>query len=68
LMADGRLRALRTMVVAQATLFGSSATADQVADFVDTGWLGCTADGAEPRPMPYDQAALKTLVESGRMG
>ena len=31
-MAEGRLRAMRSMVVAQATLFGSSATGNQVAD------------------------------------
>ena len=67
-MADGRLRAMRTMVVAQATLFGSSASAAQVADFIDTGWLACTPAGGEPPPMPYDQAALKTLVESGKLG
>ena len=67
-MADGRLRAMRTMVVAQATLFGSSASAAQVADFIDTGWLACTPAGGEPPPMPYDPAALKTLVESGRLG
>lgn len=67
-MADGRLRALRSLVVAQATLFGSSATADQVNDFIDIGWLACTAAGAEPPPMPYDHEALKTLAESGRLG
>lgn len=67
-MADGRLRAMRSLVVAQATLFGSSASGNQVMDFIETGWLECTAAGGEPPPMPYDQAALKTLVESGRLG
>ena len=67
-MADGRLRALRCLVVAQATLFGSSATGNQVMDFIETGLLQCTAAGAESPPMPYDGAALKTLVDSGRMG
>lgn len=66
-MAEGRLRAMRSLVVAQATLFGSSATANQVADFVDTGWLQCSSS-ADPPPMPYDQDALKALVESGRLG
>ena len=67
-MADGRLRALRSLVVAQATLFGSSATADQVHDFIEVGWLACTAAGTEPPPMPYDHEALKALAESGRLG
>lgn len=67
-MADGRLRAMRNMVVAQATFFGASASADQVADFIDTGWLACTPAGGEPPPMPYDPDALKTLVDSGRLG
>lgn len=67
-MAEGRLQAMRSMVVAQATFFGASATADEVADFIDTGWLACTPAGGEPPPMPYDQGALKQLVESGRLG
>lgn len=67
-MAEGRLRALRSMVVAQATLFGASASAAQVADFIDTGHLACQPAGGELPPLPYDQAALKTLVESGRLG
>ena len=67
-MADGRLRAMRSMVVAQATLFGSSATGNQVADFIETGWLQCTAVGGEEPPMPYDSGALRTLVDSGRLG
>lgn len=67
-MADGRLRAMRSLVVAQATLFGASATKDEVADFIATGWLQCTASGGEPPPMPYNQEAMKTLVESGRLG
>jgi hypothetical protein len=67
-MAEGRLQALRSMVVAQATLFGSSATAAQVADFVDTGWLACSPAGGDPPPMPYDADALRALVASGRMG
>jgi hypothetical protein len=67
-MADGKLRALRSLVVAQATLFGSSATGNQVMDFIETGLLQCSGSGAEPPPMPYDSAALKTLVDSGRLG
>lgn len=67
-MAEGRLMALRSMVVAQATLFGSSVTGNQVADFIDTGWLQCSAAGGEDPPMPYDPGALKALVESGRLG
>ena len=67
-MADGRLRAMRSMVVAQATLFGSSATGNQVADFIETGWLQCSAASSEEQPMPYDADALRTLVDSGRLG
>jgi len=67
-MADGRLRAMRSLVVAQATFFGSSASADQVADFIDTGWLACTPSGGEPPPIPYDHDALKALVSSGKLG
>ena len=67
-MAEGRLRAMRSMVVAQATLFGSSATGNQVADFIETSWLQCSAAGGDEPPMPYDGAALKTLVDSGRLG
>jgi hypothetical protein len=67
-MAEGRLQALRSMVVSQAALFMSSMSGDQAADFIDGGWLRCTPAGAEPPPLPYDQAAMKKLVESGRMG
>ena len=67
-MAEGRLKASRSMVVALATLFGSSATGDQVADFIDTGWLACTPAGGDPPLMPYDPDALRALVASGRMG
>ena len=67
-MAEGRLRAMRSMVVAQATLFGSSATGNQVADFIETGWLQCSAASQEEQPMPYDADALRTLVDSGRLG
>ena len=67
-MAEGRLQAMRSMVVAQATLFGSSATADQVTDFVVTGVLQCSPASGEEKPMPYDGEALKSLVESGRLG
>ena len=67
-MAEGRLRAMRSMVVAQAMLFGSSASGKQVADFVDTGWLQCSAADSEEAPMPYDGNALKALVDSGRLG
>ena len=66
-MAEGRLRAMRSMVVAQAMLFASSATGQQVATFIATGQLECTPAGAEPPPMPYDADALKALVASGRM-
>lgn len=62
------MMAQRSLVVAQATLSGSSASAAQVADFIDTGWLACTPAGEEPPPMPYDPDAIKALVESGRLG
>lgn len=67
-MAEGKLQALRSMVVAQATLFGSSASADQVTDFVVTGILNCSPSSGEEKPMPYDGEALKALVDSGRLG
>lgn len=66
-MADGRLRAARGLVVALATLFGASATGNQVADFIDTGRLACTPAGDEPPPLPYDPDALRALVESGQI-
>jgi hypothetical protein len=67
-MAEGRLQSLRALVVAQATLFGSAASAAQVTDFVRTGWLECTPSGSDPPPLPYDSGALRTLVESGMIG
>lgn len=67
-MVEGRLQAMRSMVVAQAALFGASATGDQVADFIATGRLECSATETEPPPMPYDPEALKALVASGRLG
>lgn len=63
-MAQGR----RTLVVAQAVLFGASASADQVRWFLATGNLECRPAGADPEPMPYDAEALKVMVASGRLG
>lgn len=62
-MAQGR----RALVIAQAALFGASASADQVRWYIATGNLECGGASEEP-PMPYDPDALKALAASGRLG
>lgn len=62
-MARGR----RMLVVAQAVLFGASASADQVQWYIATGSLECTPAGADPKPEPYDADKLKALHASGKL-
>lgn len=63
-MARGR----RMLVIAQAVLFGASATAEQVQWYIATGSLECKAAGSDPEPIPYDADTLKALHASGRLG
>jgi hypothetical protein len=63
-MARGR----RSLVVAQAMLFGASANAEQVQWYIATGSLECKAAGADPEPIPYNADALKALHASGQLG
>lgn len=63
-MAGGK----RLLAVAQAILHGAAASREQVVDFIWTGRLNCRSATDDPEPMPYDGAAVKALVASGRMG
>jgi hypothetical protein len=57
----------RSLVVAQAVLFGAAASKKQIELFLWTGNLKCMSRGSDEK-VPYDPVAMKALVESGRMG
>lgn len=65
-MATARQRAARIAIVAQAALVWSQASGEQIAEFIRCGDLQLSSDRNDV--MPYDQAAMKALVATGRLG
>lgn len=63
-MVIGWKRARRELLVPAAVLQWSTFTQEQAAEFIRSGLLDVQS-GDEP--MPYDDQALRQLVESGRL-
>lgn len=61
-MAAGRLRARRIELVAQAALVWTSATAEQLTKFIETGQMPESDENNQAGVFPYDAGALKQIV------
>jgi hypothetical protein len=60
-MARGRERNQRAVIVAQAALVWITASADELEEFIDTGWMPVGSDSSEA-VFPYDPDALKQMI------
>ena len=61
-MAQGWLQARRTLLISQSALIWGSADSDSLTTFIETGYLE-TRDASEEPALPYDQEALRLIVE-----